>query len=1443
MRKAILLLLSCSLLTQLIAQPSNDNCSTAKNLQLKTPLSCPESNSVTDTFPTHNVGATPSAPFPALAGCSGETPESGADVWFQFVPMGNSLTIRLDGELETPFIALFENGQEGCNGAYPIACASGDGSLELSTYVDPTRFYYLLISGGNAEDQGEFNLYLTTTNECSTCILGRQGFFTMSPAPENGTFPGGQEVQMCYVVNRWNASSGGEYLHSLELSFGPGWDEGSFTPSPPPSCSGEGAWDYYDQWESGNGQLYGPGFAFDGPFIDGDPGNNRGQAGENCANIGISAPQLSFCWAITAAECNPGDYGVQNNLNVSVRMLGDGVSGSGTGTLCFEERWDNLQAGLYCPDPFAPEIAAINGSCGDNCDGSLIITGGGDGPWDYAVTDSLGQVFYSSTNSTGTDTVPELCPGHYIVNVFNVSTGENRVVAATVGTTIVPLASATYDLPCIEGEPIQLYGQADPSAGATYSWTGPGGFSSSNKNPLALYSGTYTLVVTVDGCPSAPFDLVVPLVGQTVVEIAEDTIIACPNEPLTITAAGNATSFTWYASNSNTSVGSGPSLTVTPEDGAIYRVTAFNDNGCAGFDEVVISIPFNPEISADTSGTLCPGTTVTLAATEGEQFLWSTGDTTASITVSPEQSTIYYLQAEGPNGCSVQLSAAVSVASSAGIFISPDAAICEGESVSLFASGGDISWSTGDSVSTITVSPLQTTTYSATITNSLGCVFLRETTVTVSPAPAIALAPADTAYLCQGDSLQLLAYESDSLIWGSWVSPSQSRDYILPGAADYGCREIGRFTVIVHPLPTLSIDGDGLLCSSDSTLLVANSNGTLLWSTGEENDSIYVLPAGAETYSVTATSASGCTSTDSVQVAQADPPDAPQVRCTSSLGKVVFSWIVEPGLTYGLSHLQGPAGTPVGNNQYAVTGLLPGQTVSIELEVTNAAGCTAVTPASCSAPDCSVLSLFTAAPDEVCSDAGAVPLAAFVTGGTSNGVGGWAGAGVDDATDTFHPDVAGGGIHELVYTYTDAGCTISDTLKVFVVQAFDATLVECEALPNSVTFSWPELSQYAGFEVAVVSGQDGQFTGPTTFTVGGLGFGEEVEIEIRAIGGDVCGEAAVFSRCTPSGCPVLAAPADTMICAGGEALLSVDPTGWDTFEWSPGDGLSCDDCPAPSAFPSTTTTYKLTATNRAGCTETVTTTVYVGQIPDSYISDDPIVFCEGEPLEICLPDVGIIYWVGPDAFISAGPCLSFSSATADIAGPYFALVRTPACRFSKRFELVAAPPLEVEDISDFQAVCPDEPFTLYVEAPGAVSYSWNPAQYLDCPTCPVTEGRVSQTATFTVEMTDSYGCTTTETAVVFVDGCQARPAPPSAVQEAAALHFYPNPASNNVQMELPGEGVKALQLWSSSGKLIRELQTSDQAYTLSLQGVPGGAYLLRMVSRQEVRTGWLVVRE
>jgi hypothetical protein len=76
------------------------------------------------------------------------------------------------------------------------------------------------------------------------------------------------------------------------------------------------------------------------------------------------------------------------------------------------------------------------------------------------------------------------------------------------------------------------------------------------------------------------------------------------------------------------------------------------------------------------------------------------------------------------------------------------------------------------------------------------------------------------------------------------------------------------FTITVDPTPIITLQAD--YCAVDgSVLLVASSNvtgTTWLWNTGETSSSVLVNIAG--TYSVTATSPDGCTSTSSISIAE-----------------------------------------------------------------------------------------------------------------------------------------------------------------------------------------------------------------------------------------------------------------------------------------------------------------------------------------------------------------------------------------------------------------------------------------------------------------------------------------------------------------------------------------------------------------------------------------------
>ncbi|WP_375446271.1 hypothetical protein [uncultured Fibrella sp.] len=79
-------------------------------------------------------------------------------------------------------------------------------------------------------------------------------------------------------------------------------------------------------------------------------------------------------------------------------------------------------------------------------------------------------------------------------------------------------------------------------------------------------------------------------------------------------------------------------------------------------------------------------------------------------------------------------------------------------------------------------------------------------------------------------------------------------------------------TVTVNPLPTVSIIGTNTVCAGQSTSLTATGAASYRWSTGATTASISVSTAGP--YSVTGTSAAGCSATATTALTVTPLPDA-----------------------------------------------------------------------------------------------------------------------------------------------------------------------------------------------------------------------------------------------------------------------------------------------------------------------------------------------------------------------------------------------------------------------------------------------------------------------------------------------------------------------------------------------------------------------------------------
>ncbi|WP_264520933.1 T9SS type A sorting domain-containing protein [Flavobacterium sp. N1994] len=146
-------------------------------------------------------------------------------------------------------------------------------------------------------------------------------------------------------------------------------------------------------------------------------------------------------------------------------------------------------------------------------------------------------------------------------------------------------------------------------------------------------------------------------------------------------------------------------------------------------------------IIPSTTAAVCTGQSVTLSASAGTNFLWNGGQNTNSITINPTQSTQYSVTVTNSVGCTSTASLSVSVIPNQNVIISGPNALCNGQNVTLTASGvSSYSWNNGSNSSSITVNPINTTTYTVTGTDSCGFISTSSRTVNViNTTPTIAI--------------------------------------------------------------------------------------------------------------------------------------------------------------------------------------------------------------------------------------------------------------------------------------------------------------------------------------------------------------------------------------------------------------------------------------------------------------------------------------------------------------------------------------------------------------------------------------------------------------------------------------------------------------------------------------------------------------------------------
>ncbi|MBT8304518.1 MAG: T9SS type A sorting domain-containing protein, partial [Bacteroidia bacterium] len=336
----------------------------------------------------------------------------------------------------------------------------------------------------------------------------------------------------------------------------------------------------------------------------------------------------------------------------------------------------------------------------------------------------------------------------------------------------------------------------------------------------------------------------------------------CEGDSITLTATATGGEILWSNGATTNSITESPNSTTT------YTVTADN-NGCASSDDVTVTVSELPSADAGNDVAILNGENVTLTASGGGTYLWSTGETTQNIEVSPTTDQVYTVTVTNASSCTDEDSVQVSVIEPIVAEAGEDSTICEGESLTLNASGGDnYLWSTGETTQSITVNPDNTTVYTVTVSDAYSS-DSDTVTVTVNPVP---IADAgDDVTIDQGESVTLYGSGGNSYIWSTGetnanisVSPTETTTYRLTAIIN-GCSSEAEVTVTVLAPVNADAGEDVTICNSESVTLTASGGNEFEWSNGETSQSIEVSPSETTVYSVRVSNSLGF-AIDEVQV-------------------------------------------------------------------------------------------------------------------------------------------------------------------------------------------------------------------------------------------------------------------------------------------------------------------------------------------------------------------------------------------------------------------------------------------------------------------------------------------------------------------------------------------------------------------------------------------------
>ncbi len=526
------------------------------------------------------------------------------------------------------------------------------------------------------------------------------------------------------------------------------------------------------------------------------------------------------------------------------------------------------------------------------------------------ITCTTGSITLSGNSTTPNVTYTWTGPGGNTFNEQNPTVAQIGTYTLTVTASNGCTSTATADVLQDAGVPdvdavggtlncnvnsVTISGNSN-TPGVTYSWTGPGGFSSTLTSETVSVSGDYVLTVTAQNNCTAQATAVVLLDDELPDFNVEGDTLSCADPQVTLSSAINTpgATFEWNGPSGFTSNQPNPIVTEAGD----YILTVTGSNGCSddAIAEVLEDVDI-PNVSA-TGGTFnCSFPDVTLqggSTTSGVTYEWTgpNGFNTNVLDTAVTEAGDYVLTVTAANGCSSTATAVVIADLDPPLDVDAFGGILSCTANSLMLTGSSSTpnvqyfWTGPGGFASFEQNPsvAEPGTYQLTVTGQNGCEANDQAVVGQDANAPDAMAVGATLS-CNEPSVQISGSSTTqgaSYSWtgpGGFFSPQQNPMvslggiYTLSVTAPNGCitEATADVTEDLNEPQNVEATGGTLNCLTSSLTISGSSsspNVTYEWSGpgGFTSDQVNTDVSMAGTYTLTVTGENGCTATTTAEV-------------------------------------------------------------------------------------------------------------------------------------------------------------------------------------------------------------------------------------------------------------------------------------------------------------------------------------------------------------------------------------------------------------------------------------------------------------------------------------------------------------------------------------------------------------------------------------------------